>query len=235
MSDNTCAVDGCERARYSRGLCEAHYRRQRRTGSIDGDRAIGTQREPRTCMVDDCTNAATERGLCHGHYLRVVRLGHVQEDRPLGRRVNELCRVDGCGRLATAKQLCKAHAGRLRKFGDVQADKPIREVRGTGYLDRGGYLVVPVPRDLRHLTEGATSTTQHRLVMAQHLGRPLREDESVHHLNGSRTDNRIENLELWSRWQPSGQRVSDKVTWAIALLRQYRCDALRRDLWTDPA
>ena len=154
---------------------------------------------------------------------------------PLGRRRQpEGCTVEGCNRDLHAKRLCRTHYERQFKFGDVRADLPIRVVTGEGWLSHG-YWYVPVPPDLRHLTNGEDSAGEHRLVMAQYLGRALYPDEVVHHLNGNRTDNRIENLELWSTYQPKGQRVEDKVAYAVEMLRRYRPDLLNREGETSPS
>ncbi|HWB65288.1 MAG TPA: HNH endonuclease [Mycobacteriales bacterium] len=146
-------------------------------------------------------------------------------ERPLSRRVNATCTVSDCTNNATARGLCTTHRARVRKAGDVLADVPIRRVSGTGSISHG-YRIVPVPKAMRWLVGGDRTAAEHRLVMAEMLGRPLTDDESVHHRNGIRTDNRVTNLELWSRYQPRGQRVSDKLDYAFELIRRYLPDAL---------
>jgi hypothetical protein len=185
-------------------------------------------------MVESCLLNSTERGLCHGHYLRLIRNGDVLADRPLARQVNGICVVDGCASKATARGLCPAHRLRKSKTGDVRADIPIKQVAGTGFVTRHGYRVVPIPHEDRWLVHHNRTAFEHRYVMAKMLGRPLTRDESVHHRNGDRLENRAENLELWSRYQPSGQRVSDKIEYALELLRRYFPDAPALQVSLDP-
>jgi hypothetical protein len=63
---------------------------------------------------------------------------------------------------------------------------------------------------------------EHRIIMERKLGRYLLQDETVHHINGVRHDNRPENLELWASRQPKGQRVADLVAWAEEILVLYK-------------
>lgn len=66
---------------------------------------------------------------------------------------------------------------------------------------------------------------EHRKVMEGVLGRPLMPFETVHHKNGLRLDNSPENLELWLRPQPAGQRASDLMDW---LFENYAEEITRR-------
>lgn len=227
-----CGISICDRKHYSQGYCEMHYRRLLRHGGVDPDRPPrGTFTAD--CSVAGCTNPTDARGWCHGHHQRWLRHGDVKVDVPLNRE-RQRCMVQEpsdwaglnstggifCGRPVQAQGLCQAHYKRILATGDVRAHEPIATPTGTGGLSHG-YWKIPVPPEERHLTAGATEVGEHRLVMARHLGRALFPDEVVHHMNGDRVDNRIENLELWSTAHPRGQRVADKVEHALEMLQRY--------------
>lgn len=169
----------------------------------------------RICKQEDCNQTAFRpKGLCDWHYRHGLKTKTAD---PRRINVGQVCSVEGCERQATKRGWCEAHCLRWYRYGDVNA---YHRKEAQYRLNQFGYMVKSRPPSQR--TEGkAAMIFEHREVMEQHLGRELLREETIHHKNGVRHDNRIENLELWSRSQPAGQRVVDKVIWAKEILALY--------------
>jgi hypothetical protein len=145
--------------------------------------------------------------------------------------VFRVCLAPGCPkrRHQNSGLYCPAHRWRLKHYGALDAKTP-RELHQENVRRVGSvmnrYRVVYCPGHSEATlvnNQGRPSGWgfEHRVVMANYLGRPLLKNENVHHRNGNRLDNRLENLELWVKPQPPGQRPSDLVRYAHSLLRLY--------------
>lgn len=131
------------------------------------------------------------------------------------------CSVGDCSKMATAHGWCQFHYQRNRRNGHPGPAYALatRTRNPWGTVNSQGY---------RQITVDSHSMLEHRQVMGSMLGRALLAHETVHHRNGNKLDNRPENLELWSTRQPKGQRVEDKVEYALEILRLYAPSALER-------
>jgi hypothetical protein len=88
--------------------------------------------------------------------------------------------------------------------------RPNKTTGIRGRILRKGYVLIWMPEHPNCINNTRTYMLEHRLVMEAHLGRYLKPEERVHHVNGDRQDNRIENLELWTNGHSmAGVRVKD--------------------------
>jgi len=150
--------------------------------------------------------------------LTIIRLAEKDEYRTeKNRAIHFLCRCE-CGKevIVNKHTLLNGDRNNCTMFGNSGKDCHWREA--TSVREDRGYVLIYKPGHPSAMSNNYIR--EHRYAMEEHLGRPLKEDEQVHHMNGIKTDNRIENLELWSGSHPSGVRVKDLKQWAINYLKQ---------------
>ncbi len=134
-------------------------------------------------------------------------------------RETRVCSVADCGNrwdYGVLGGLCNKHYLRYRKYGNPET---LVSAKGNGYVDANGYRVIQRTNDPFARADGAV--LEHRYVMSTMLQRPLLPEETVHHRNRNKLDNRPENLELWSGRHMKGSRVAEMLEWAREIIALY--------------
>lgn len=165
------------------------------------------------CYFEECQKPVQSKGLCAGHYRQQWE---GEELKPL-RRYKYGCTFSGCLAPHCSEGLCDAHYHQKLRGVELHPIGWKPERKKT--IGKDGYVRIWAPESPYAKKDG--QILEHRLVMAEHLKRNLMDHERVHHKNGVRSDNRLENLELWTVSHPSGQRVEDVVKWAKEILDLY--------------
>jgi hypothetical protein len=179
-------------------------------------------------VVNSCDlRRGTSKSCGHLHLAgrKFGRLTVIRFARMIGKRSEWLCRCD-CGKHCI-KRGSALIIGGVKSCGCLARGSMSSSYKNGTSRSSGGYLLI---KDKRHPNADSTGMImQHIKVMSDYLGRPLKKNEIVHHKNGIRNDNRIENLELCTRhMHMTGQRVKDMIKFCIDYLKEYAPETLTR-------
>lgn len=172
------------------------------------------------CSIDGCGRKRQYAdGFCTTHHQR--RIKGLDLYAPIRTPYNRgfECSTDGCQREAFSRGLCRRCYHKKSKGIDPLTGKQKGAYQKNKRIDESGYVTWFDPDCIHANSHGRVY--EHRYVMGEYVGRKLLPDETVHHKNGNRSDNRLSNLEIWNTSQPRGQRIEDKVEWAKEILSLY--------------
>lgn len=135
------------------------------------------------CSIENCQAKIVARGLCAKHYMREKRSNTTSVG------FKRQCSVEECQGNYMALGFCELHYKRYKRYGRTNV---ILRPDGTGsfYIDQFGYKSFKPYHGKRIL--------EHRIIVENSIGRSLEKNEHIHHIDGNKLNNSINNLQIVS-------------------------------------